>query len=107
MYRKLDNESWKECINDYMNNQDKLTVPQYCKMHNLRKEQFYYHRRNINLTTQPILQAVKIKKSEEFIIENKLESSQVEIAVGKAKISIPVSETVLITSIIKELVDRC
>lgn len=38
MYRKLDNESWKECINDYMNNENNLTMPEYCEIHNLRKE---------------------------------------------------------------------
>ena len=106
MYKKLNNEGWEKYINEYYDHHQDMNIKDYCILHNLNKSQFYYHRRRIKKIEEPILQAVKLENKQENRkqVDDALE---VNIAIGNANISIPVSETTLITSIIKELAIKC
>jgi hypothetical protein len=48
-----------------------------------------------------------LNNKEENVKENKSTSKEIKINIGNANITIPVSETTLIASIIKELIDKC
>ena len=95
----------KFCFITCVNNEEFYSECLYY-INNLNKSQFYYHRRRLKKTEEPILQAVKLENKQENRkqVDDALE---VNIAIGNANISIPVSETTLITSIIKELVIKC
>lgn len=108
MYKKLNNEAWEQAINKYYSDNQELTIKDYCFENNLNKSQFYYHRRRLNSKKEksPVFHAVKLDDDEKVIKEDTTvtnTSLDVKIMIGAASISIPVSETALINSIIKEL----
>ena len=107
MYKKLNNKAWEEAINKYYSDNQELTIKDYCSENNLNKSQFYYHKKRLNSKNDksPVFHAVKFDNKE--VIRKELpvlnSSLDVKIIIGAASISIPVSETALINSIIKEL----
>ena len=107
MYKKLNNAAWEQAINKYYSDYPELTIKDYCLDNNLNKSQFYYHRRRLNNKNDksPVFHAVNFDNKE--VIKKELpalnSSLDVKIVIGTASISIPVSETTLINSIIKEL----
>lgn len=105
MYKKLSNEDWEKYINEYYDNNQDINIKDYCIKHNLNKSQFYYHRKRLNNVDEPILQAIKMENKQEYKQDSI--TSQIKIEIGTVNISIPVSETTLITSIIKELSLKC
>lgn len=108
MYKKLNNAAWEQAINKFYSDYSELTIKDYCLDNNLNKSQFYYHRRRLNNKNDkdPVFHAVNLNdktdivKKEAPIPNNSLD---ITIMIGTATISIPVSETALINSIIKEL----
>lgn len=105
MYQKLDNATWEEYINKYSSLDKKISIKSFCKEHNINPSQFFYHRKRISSTDKPVvLQAIKVKAKNEKVISS---AAKVNIEIGNAKITIPASETILINSIIKELLEKC
>lgn len=108
MYKKLNNKEWEEAVNLYYKENNDISIKEYCTTNNLNKSQFYYHKKRIsnNQHKEPIFQAVQLNDKKEIINEivssNSL--SEIKISIGATKISIPVSETALINSIIKDLI---
>jgi len=106
MYKKLDNDAWEEYLDKFESIKDKMTVKDFCADNNLKKNQFYYHKKRVEKTTEsnePIFQAISLSNKVDNIKEDKLMLKEVRINIGNASITIPVSEATLITSIIKEL----
>lgn len=109
MTRKLDNASWEEYINKFDSYKGTLTLKDFCIENKLSKSQFYYHKKRLAATnpTTPVFHAVSLNAKQDDIEKNILTSKEVKITIGTANISIPVSETTLIYSIIKELAAKC
>ncbi|MDY4079826.1 MAG: hypothetical protein SOY42_13770 [Clostridium sp.] len=108
MYKKLNNKEWEEAVNLYYKENNDITIKEYCTINNLNKNQFYYHKRRIsnNDYKGPVFQAIQLNDKKEIINKNVSSKSlsEIKISIGVAKISIPVSETALINSIIKDLI---
>jgi uncharacterized Zn ribbon protein len=105
MGKKLSNKEWEEHINQYYSSNSSMTINEFCRENNLSKQQFHYHKKRIldtkdSITT--VFQGLKIKAQEETSKKSTV-NSEVRIIIGNATISIPVSETTLISLIIKEL----
>lgn len=109
MNKKLSNKEWKEHIEQYYNNHSSITINEFCREHNLSKQQFHYHKKKIldaQNCSSTVFQALTITSKEESV--NKIiNNSEVKISIGNAILAIPVSETTLISSIIKELLIQC
>lgn len=111
MDRKLDNSAWEEYINKFNSYEGAITVKDFCIDNKLTKTQFYYHKRRLDKTKieniQPVFQSISLNNKEDSVKENKYTLKEIKINIGNANITIPASETILITSIIKELVAKC
>lgn len=109
MSRKLDNASWEEYINKFDSYKGTITLKDFCIENKLSKSQFYYHKKRLAVTnpTTPVFYAVSLNAKQDNIEKNILTSKEVKITIGTANITIPVSETTLIYSIIKELAAKC
>lgn len=110
MYKKLDNDAWEEYLNKFKPVKDTITVKDFCAENNLNKNQFYYHKKRIEKSAESkklVFQAISLKNKVDDIKEDKAALKEVKINVGNANITIPVSESTLITTIIKELILRC
>ena len=107
MYKKLSFKEWEKYINEYYSDNSEISIKDYCIQHNLNKGQFFYNKRKLKKINEPILQAIKFNDKESCTEEYAFTSSEVKISIGKTNIAIPISETTLITSIIKELISRC
>lgn len=110
MYKKLDNDAWEEYLDKFESIKDTITVKDFCAENNLKKSQFYYHKKRLEKTTkskEPVFQAISLNSNVDNIKEDKLTLKEVKINIGNANITIPVSEATLITSIIKELTLKC
>ncbi|MBC2460530.1 IS66 family insertion sequence element accessory protein TnpA [Clostridium beijerinckii] len=109
MSRKLDNASWEEYINKFDSYKGTITLKDFCIENKLSKSQFYYHKKRLAVTnpTTPVFHAVSLNAKQDNIEKNILTSKEVKITIGTANITIPVSETTLIYSIIKELAAKC
>lgn len=109
MSRKLSNKEWEEYIKQYYSNDISMTINDFCRENDLSKQQFHYHKKKISETktqTSTVFQALKIVSDEEPY--NKvLANLEIKITIANATIAIPVSETTLISSIIKELATSC
>ena len=109
MSRKLSNKEWEEYINQYYSNDISMTINEFCRENNLSKQQFHYHKKKISQTkteTSTVFQALKIV-SEEEPYNKALDNLEIKITIANATIAIPISETTLISSIIKELSTSC
>ncbi|MGL5084550.1 MAG: IS66 family insertion sequence element accessory protein TnpA [Clostridium sp.] len=109
MSRKLSNKEWEEFINQYYSNDISMTINEFCRENNLSKQQFHYHKKKISETKTPastVFQAIKIDSPGESY-PKALGDLEVKIIIANATIAIPVSETTLIASIIKELATSC
>ena len=105
MYQKLDNAAWEKYINEYSSLEEKTSIKSFCKERNINHSQFFYHRKRIASADKPVvLQAINFKTKEKRLVSSK---SNINVEIGNAKITIPVSETTLINSIIKELLEKC
>ena len=105
MSRKLNNKEWQEFITKYYENDSSLTISDFCKEHGISKQQFHYHKKRISeskTSNTTVFQGLEIKSKEEPYKKEAL-NSEVKIIIRNATISIPASETGLISSIIKEL----
>lgn len=109
MSRKLNNASWEEYINKFDSSKGTITLKDFCIENKLSKSQFYYHKKRLATTnpTTPVFHAVSLNAKQDNIEKNILTSKEVKITIGTANITIPVSETTLIYSIIKELAAKC
>lgn len=112
MNKKLSNKEWKNFIDDYCNNHyNSITINEFCKGHNLSKQQFHYHKKRItnteaNNSSNTVFQALTITSTEESISQT-ISNVEVKISIDNAVIAIPVSETTLISRIIKDLSIQC
>ena len=105
MYQKLDNAAWEKYINEYSSLDNKISIKSFCQERNINPSQFFYHRKRIASADKPVvLQAINFKTKEERLVSSE---SKINLEIGNAKITIPVSETTLINSIIKELLEKC
>ena len=105
MYQKLDNAAWEKYINEYSSLDNKISIKSFCQERNINPSQFFYHRKRIASADKPVvLQAINFKTNEKRLVSSE---SKINLEIGNAKITIPVSETTLINSIIKELLERC
>ena len=105
MYQKLDNAAWEKYINEYSSLDKKVSIKSFCQERNINPSQFFYHRKRIASTDKTVvLQAINFKTKEERLVSSE---SNINVEIGNAKITIPVSETTLINSIIKELFEKC
>lgn len=109
MYRKLDNDTWEEYLNRFSSTKGTITVKDFCIENNLNKSQFYYHKKRVEKTEskEPIFHAISLDNKVDRLEEIKCENKEVKINIGNANIIIPVSETTLISSIIKEIFTKC
>lgn len=109
MNKRLSNKEWEGFIEDYYNNYRSLTINEFCREHNLSSQQFHYHKKKISdakSSNDTVFQAVTITSREESVTRITT-NAEVKISVGNATIAIPVSETTLISTIIKDLVIQC
>ncbi|NKF08854.1 hypothetical protein J1C67_09255 [Clostridium gasigenes] len=109
MNKKLSNKEWEGFIDDYYNNCSSITVNEFCREHNLSKQQFHYHKKKILGTkdsSSTVFQSLTITSKEETVNQIK-NGTEIKISIGNAKIAIPVSETTLISTIIKDLAMQC
>ena len=105
MYQKLDNAAWEKYINEYPSLDKKISIKSFCKERNINPSQFFYHRKRIASADKPVvLQAINFKTNEKRLVSSE---SKINLEIGNANITIPVSETTLINSIIKELLEKC
>ena len=105
MYQKLDNAAWEKYINEYSSLDNKISIKSFCQDRNINPSQFFYHRKRIASADKPVvLQAINFKTKEKRLVSSE---SKINLEIGNAKITIPVSETTLINSIIKELLEKC
>ena len=105
MYQKLDNATWEKYTNEYSSLDKKISIKSFCKEHNINPSQFFYHRKRIASVDKPVvLQSINFNTKKEGAISS---ASKITIEIGNAKITIPVSETILINSIVKELLEKC
>ena len=105
MYQKLDNAAWEKYINEYSSLDNKISIKRFCQERNINPSQFFYHRKRIASADKPVvLQAINFKTKEKRLVSSE---SKINLEIGNAKITIPVSETTLINSIIKELLEKC
>ena len=105
MYQKLDNAAWEKYINEYSSLDNKISIKSFCQARNINPSQFFYHRKRIASVDKPVvLQAINFKTKEKRLVSSE---SKINLEIGNAKITIPVSETTLINSIIKELLEKC
>ena len=105
MYIKLDNDTWEKYINEYFSLENKISIKQFCKDRNINPSQFFYHRKRIASADKPVvLQTINFKTKEKRLVSSE---SNINVEIGNAKITIPVSETTLINSIVKELLEKC
>lgn len=105
MSRKLNNNEWQEFITKYYENDNSLTISDFCKEHGISKQQFYYHKKRISeskTSNTTVFHGFEVKSKEEPSKKETL-NSEVKIIIRNATIAIPASETGLISSIIKEL----
>ena len=108
MYKKLNNKEWEEAVDLYYKENKNISIKEYCTINNLNKSQFYYHKKRISNNEHKglVFQAIQLNDSKEIINENVSSNSllEIKISIGVAKISIPINETALINSIIKDLI---
>ena len=105
MYQKLDNAAWEKYINEYSSLDKKISIKSFWKERNINPSQFFYHRKRIASADKPVvLQAINFKTNEKRLVSSE---SKINLEIGNANITIPVSETTLINSIIKELLEKC
>lgn len=108
MSTKLDNSIWEEYINKFTSYKGTITVKDFCIENNISKNQFYYHKKRLaKQDSTTVFHAISLNTKQDKIEQNFLVSEEVKIKIGKASISIPVSETNLIALIIKELATEC
>ena len=105
MYQKLDNAAWEKYINEYSSLDNKISIKSFCQERNINPSQFFYHRKRIASADKPVvLQAINFKTNEKRLVSSE---SKINLEIGNANITITVSETTLINSIIKELLEKC
>lgn len=108
MSRKLDNATWEEYVNKFMSLNGTITVKNFCIENELTKSQFYYHKKRLEkIDSTPVFHALSLNAKQDNIEQNITTSKYIEISIGNASITIPVSETTLITAVIKELATKC
>ncbi|WP_139903751.1 IS66 family insertion sequence element accessory protein TnpA [Clostridium thermarum] len=111
MSRRLDNATWEEYINKFDACNGTITVKDFCLENKLTKSQFYYHKRRVERAKfenkETVFHAISLDNKENNIKENIYTLNEVKITIGNTIIAIPVNETALISSIIKELAAKC
>jgi hypothetical protein len=105
--RKLDNAAWEGYINKFNSYSGTITVKDFCVENKITKSQFYYHKKRLEKTDAPVFQYISLNTKQTDIEQNVTTLKEVKINIGNASIAIPVSETTLIASIIKELATKC
>lgn len=109
MPRKLNNKEWKEFIDSYYANAGSDTINEFCKKHDVSKQQFHYHKKRLRYTEtkeQPVFHQIKLNNEIASNKKSEQKSKDIKISIGNISIDIPASETILISSIIKELVSN-
>lgn len=100
---------WKKTINEFYAYNGNMALSDFCKEKNITKSQFHYFKKKLNINKETVIfHSVSLKKDTNIIKSTEtLAANEVIISVGKAKIHIPSSEILLISSIIKELMTKC
>ena len=105
MSKKFD---WNKTVNEYLKFNG--SAREFCNTRNITKGQLFYYKKKF-LEVDTSFFAINIDKGEILATENiNLNDNLknvINIEIGNAKISVPASETALITSIIKELTSIC
>src|SRR5471030_853750 len=105
MSNKVD---WKKTVNEY--SKFNGSAREFCDTRNITKGQLFYYKKKFleaGTTFCPInIDKNKLPPTENVNLSNNSEKV-INIEIGNAKISMPASETALITSIIKELTSIC
>lgn len=111
MARKLDYSVFEKHINKFNSYKGSKDVRTFCNENNITRSQFYYYRKKLeerdNQKLQPVFHAITLNASEVVNDRSTLPLTEIKINIGKANITIPVSETNLISLIIKELASKC
>lgn len=105
MSNKID---WNKTVTEY--SKFNGSAREFCNTRNITKGQLFYYKKKfleagttffpVNIDKGEIVAAENINLSDNF-------KNVINIEIGNAKISVPASETALITSIIKELTSIC
>lgn len=107
MSRKLDNATWEEYVNKFDACKGEITVKDFCIENKITKSQFYYHKRRLEKeNTTTVFHDISLSRKDN-VEKSSADSKEINITVGSANITIPVSEATLITAIIKELATKC
>jgi transposase-like protein len=96
--------NWQHIINLY--NSYEGTMAQFCKEHNITRNQLYYHRSKATKKDSVSFYPINLKSKNSLDASNKTSSthtSTVKISIGNANIHIPTSEKTLLIDILKEL----
>lgn len=108
MSRKLDNSKWEEYINKFNSYRGEITLKDFCIENQLSKTQFYYHKKRLEKANSKstVFHEISLRDETEQI-KQALTPTEIKILIGNATIAIPTSEIILISSIIKELSEKC
>jgi hypothetical protein len=105
MSKKID---WNKTVNEYLKFNG--SAREFCNTRNITKGQLFYYKKKfleVGTTFCPInIDTSEMESIENINLSNNSETV-INIEIGNAKISVPTSETALITSIIKELTSIC
>ena len=87
----------------------KITLKDFCIENQLSKTQFYYHKNRLEKANSKttVFHEVSLKTEKDNKSQFSYASKEIKISIGNVIISIPASETALISSIMKELVTEC
>lgn len=108
MIRKADYSSWEKNIKEFYSYNGAMTLAVFCKDKNMTKSQFHYYKKKTNINKKGIiLLTVTLNQDNNIKIQDISLKHEIKITIGDAKISIPTSKTLLISSIIKELMKKC
>lgn len=105
MRKRISNKEWENQIKSYYSTYSSMSIRDFCKENNLSPQQFHYHKKRIsdsNNSSTTIFHSLKLKPETETLNKSNV-TSEIKILIGNATIAIPVSESTLISAIIKDL----
>lgn len=109
MGKVSNHNSWRKTINEFYAYNGTMALSDFCKEKNITKSQFHYFKRKLNINKETVVfHSVSLNEDTNIIKTNETSAAnEVIITIGSSKISIPSSEILLISSIIKELMAKC
>lgn len=104
MENTLEKESWEKILGKYSSYEG--TLRSFCSENNIAKHQRYYYKKKFEKPNKPAFHAIAIKPSKNAEDAEKAHKD-IHIQIGKANIFIPLSETVISKTILRELTSTC